>query len=165
MTRKLKTMSEFYTLKARKPSGEGIAMSDYQGKTVLIVNTATKCGLTPQFEGLEHLHQEYKEKGLVILGFPCNQFAGQEPVSNASMVESCQINHGVTFQLTEKINVNGPNTHPVFDFLKKEKGGYLISTIKWNFTKFLLDKHGSVVKRYSPTTTPDKIKADIIALI
>ena len=158
-------MSTFYTLKAQKPSGEDILMSNYKDKIVLIVNTATQCGLTPQFAGLEHLHQEYKDKGLVVLGFPCNQFARQEPESNDSMIKSCKRNHGVTFQLTEKVNVNGPNTHPVFDFLKKEKGGYLISTIKWNFTKFLLDKKGSVVKRYSPTTNPDKIKADIIALI
>ena len=154
-----------YEFNYNQLDGKEVSLSKFKGKVILIVNTASFCGLTYHYTGLEELYQKYKERGLVIIGFPCNQFAGQEPESNASMVESCQINHGVTFQLTEKINVNGPQTHPVFDFLKKEKGGYLISTIKWNFTKFLLDKHGSVVKRYSPTTTPDKIKADIIALI
>jgi glutathione peroxidase len=128
---------------------------------VLVINTATKCGLTPQFEGLEKLHQTYKDKGLVILGFPCNQFASQEPETNESIVEACLINHGVTFQLTEKVDVNGKNTHPVYEYLKKEKGGFLGSKIKWNFTKFLVNKEGKVLKRYSPTTTPDKIADDI----
>lgn len=158
-------MSEFYKLKANKPSGEEISMADFKGKPVLIINTATKCGLTPQFEGLEKLHQGFKDRGLVVLGFPCNQFAGQEPESNDTIVEACQINHGVTFQLTEKIDVNGSNTHPVFEFLKNEKGGFLSSMIKWNFTKFLVDRNGKVIKRYAPTTTPDKIEADIKAIL
>lgn len=158
-------MSSFYDLKAKTPSGKEIDMADYKGKPVLIINTATKCGLTPQFEGLEKLHQQFKDEGLVTLGFPCNQFAGQEPETNETVVEACKINHGVTFQLTEKVDVNGKNTHPVFNFLKKEKGGFLFSNIKWNFTKFLVDKEGNVVKRYAPTTTPDKIEGDIKNLL
>ena len=112
-------MSEFYTLAAKKSSGEILEMESFKGKPILIINTATKCGLTPQFDGLEKLHQTYKDKGLVVLGFPCNQFAGQEPETNETMESACKINHGVTFQLTEKIDVNGEHTHPVFQYLKK----------------------------------------------
>ncbi len=154
-------MNTFYDLTAKTPSGEEINMADYKGKPVLIVNTATQCGLTPQFEGLEKLHQAYKDLGLITLGFPCNQFAGQEPETNENMVQSCLVNHGVTFPLSEKIDVNGPNAHPIFKFLKKEKGGFLFSTIKWNFTKFLIDQQGVVVKRYAPTVKPAAIEADI----
>jgi glutathione peroxidase len=154
-------MNTFYDLTAKTPSGEKINMADYKGKPVLIVNTATQCGLTPQFEGLEKLHQAYKDLGLITLGFPCNQFAGQEPETNENMVQSCLVNHGVTFPLSEKIDVNGPNAHPIFKFLKKEKGGFLFSTIKWNFTKFLIDQQGVVVKRYAPTVKPAAIEADI----
>ena len=111
-------MNTFYDLTAKTPSGEKINMADYKGKPVLIVNTATQCGLTPQFEGLEKLHQAYKDLGLITLGFPCNQFAGQEPETNENMVQSCLVNHGVTFPLSEKIDVNGPNAHPIFKFLK-----------------------------------------------
>ena len=132
-------------------------MSDFKGKTVLVVNTAPRCGLTPQFDGLEALHQKYKDKGLVILGFPCNQFLSQSPESNEEVVEACRINHGVTFPLTEKIDVNGADAHPIFVFLKKELGGMLGSTIKWNFTKFLVNKEGQVVKRFPPTTEPSKL--------
>ena len=158
-------MSKFYDLQAKTPSGEVIKMSDYKGKPILIINTATQCGLTPQFDGLEKLHKEYQEKGLVVLGFPCNQFAGQEPETNETIEEVCKINHGVTFQLTEKVEVNGSNTHPVFEYLKKEQGGFLGSKIKWNFTKFLVNKEGEVIERYAPTTTPDKIEKDIKAVI
>jgi glutathione peroxidase len=154
-------MSKFYDLTAKTPSGQELNMADYKGKPVLIINTATKCGLTPQFDGLEKLHQDYKEKGLVVLGFPCNQFAGQEPETNDSIVDTCKINHGVTFQLTEKIDVNGGNAHPIFKHLKKEKGGFLLSSIKWNFTKFLVNKEGKVIERYAPTTIPSKIAGDI----
>ncbi|MCL4143709.1 UNVERIFIED_CONTAM: hypothetical protein GTU68_028459 [Idotea baltica] len=136
-------------------------MSDFNGKSVLIVNTATQCGLTPQFEGLEQLHQKYKEQGLVILGFPCNQFMNQEPETNETIEQVCLINHGVTFPLTEKIDVNGRNTHPIFKYLKKELGGLLGGKIKWNFTKFLIDRDGTPVKRFAPTTTPDKMEKDI----
>jgi len=157
--------SKFYQLVAKTPQGKEISMKAYQGKMVLIVNTATKCGLTPQFEGLEKLHQTYKEKGLVVLGFPCNQFAGQEPETNETITEACQINHGVTFQLAEKCDVNGENTHPVFKYLKKEQGGFLGSKIKWNFTKFLVDREGNVIERYAPITKPEAIEKDLIKLL
>ena len=127
-------------------------MSAYIGKVVLVVNTATQCGLTPQFEGLEKLYQDYKDKGLIVLGFPCNQFGAQEPLSNDSMEETCKINHGVTFPLFEKIEVNGDHTHPVFKYLKSKLGGVFGRRIKWNFTKFLLDRDGRPVKRFSPVT-------------
>lgn len=154
-------MSEFYNLSVNTPAGKEIKMSDFEGKPVLIINTATKCGLTPQFEGLEKIHQDFKDKGLVVLGFPCNQFGGQEPETNDTVEEVCQINHGVTFQLTEKVEVNGKNTHPVFKYLKGELGGFLGSKIKWNFTKFLINKDGKPIKRYAPTTKPGSIEKDI----
>lgn len=141
-------------------------MATYQGKVVLVVNTATKCGLAPQFEGLEALHQRYKDEGLVVLGFPCNQFMGQEPESNATVEAACKVNHGVTFQLFEKCDVNGKDTHPVFRYLKSELGGGLLgSAIKWNFTKFLIDRSGKPIKRYAPTTKPEEIEADIRKLL
>jgi glutathione peroxidase len=129
------------------------------------VNTATKCGLAPQFEGLEKLHQRYKDKGLVVLGFPCNQFMGQEPETNESMEQTCQLNHGVTFQLFEKIDVNGPHTHPVFKYLKNSLNGFLGKKIKWNFTKFLVDPQGKPVRRFSPTTKPEDIDRFIQPLL
>ena len=158
-------MNTFYDLTAKTPSGEKINMADFKGKPVLVVNTATRCGLTPQFEGLEKLHQAYKELGLIVLGFPCNQFGGQEPESNENIETICLLDHGVTFTLSEKVDVNGPKTHPVFQFLKKEKRGFLFSTIKWNFTKFLIDQQGIVIKRYAPTVKPAAIEADIKKLL
>ena len=155
----------FYDFKINKPNGQKLDLINYKGKLILIVNTATKCGLSPQFKGLEELHQKYKDKGLVVLGFPCAQFLNQEPESNDTVEKACEINYGVTFQLTEKIDVNGTNTHPIFKFLKKEKGGFLGSRIKRNFTKFLIDQDGNVIKRYSPTTLPEKIEEDIVRLI
>jgi len=155
----------FYDFKINKPNGEKLDLIKYKGKLILIVNTATKCGLSPQFRGLEELHQKYKDKGLVVLGFPCAQFLNQEPESNDTVEKVCEINYGVTFQLTEKIDVNGANTHPIFKFIKKEKGGFLGSRIKWNFTKFLIDQDGNVIERYAPTTLPDKIEEDIVKLI
>lgn len=155
----------FYDFKINTPSGKELKMEDFKGKAVLVVNTATQCGLTPQFTGLEELHQEFKDEGLVVLGFPSNQFAGQEPLSNDKMEEACQINHGVTFQLTEKIDVNGDDAHPIFKYLKGELGGLLGDNIKWNFTKFLIDKDGKPVKRYAPTTVPKKIEKDIKKLL
>jgi len=156
---------DFYSLQINKPSGETISMADYKGKVVLVVNTATQCGLTPQFEGLEALHQKYQNQGLVVLGAPCNQFLGQEPLSNEELTETCKINHGVSFQLTEKIKVNGSDTHPLFQHLKSELGSLLGSKVKWNFTKFLIDKNGKAFKRYSPITKPEKIEADIQSLL
>jgi len=155
----------FYSQKINTPSGKTIEMQDFKGKVVLIVNTATQCGLTPQFDGLEKLHQDYNKEGLVVLGAPCNQFGSQEPLSNDAMTESCRINHGVTFQLTEKIDVNGDNTHPLFIYLKKQLSTWLGSKIKWNFAKFLIDQNGKPVKRFSPTTKPDKIEKYIQKLL
>jgi len=157
--------SEFYNLKAKTPGGKILPMNEYEGKAVLIVNTATKCGLTPQFEGLEELHQKYKDKGLVVLGFPCDQFKNQEPETNETIEEVCKINHGVSFQLTEKVSVNGKNEHPIFTWLKNKKGGFFGKKIKWNFTKFLIDKNGQPIKRYAPTVEPKKMEKDILQLI
>lgn len=155
----------FYDLSAETPQGTELNMKDFEGKAVLVVNTATKCGLAPQFEGLEKLHKTYEDKGLVVLGFPSNQFASQEPVKNEDMTETCKINHGVTFQLTKKIDVNGNGTHPVFKYLKDELGGTLGKKIKWNFTKFLITPEGKPFKRYAPTTKPEKIESDIKKLL
>ena len=150
----------FYDLQFNKPNGEPYPVSELKGKTILAVNTATQCGLTPQFKGLESLHQKYVDDGLVVLGFPCNQFGGQEPLTNDTMEETCAINHGVSFQLLEKIEVNGKNEHPAFTWLKKRAGGLFGKRIKWNFTKFLVTPEGTV-KRYAPVTTPEKIEKDI----
>ena len=152
----------FYDLEVDTPNGSTLKMKDLKGKPVLIINTATQCGLTPQFEGLEKLHQDYKDEGLVVIGFPCNQFMAQEPITDENMIESCKINHGVTFQLTKKIDVNGRHSHPIFKYLKEElNGGILGKKIKWNFTKFLIDKNGKPLKRYAPITKPEKIVSDI----
>ncbi len=162
----MKNLSEkFYALTAKTTAGKSIAMSDFRGKTVLIVNTATQCALAPQFEGLEKLHQHYKDQGLVVLGFPCNQFANQEPETNETVEQACAINYGVTFQLTEKVKVNGRNAHPIFKFLKRQLGSWLGSDIKWNFTKFLIGPDGIPYKRYLPTTSPKRVEKDIVTLL
>jgi glutathione peroxidase len=150
--------NNFYELSANDAQGKPVGMSSFRGKVVLVVNTATKCGLAPQFEELQRLHEEYKDKGLVILGFPCNQFGGQEPEPNETMAATCQLNFGVTFPLLEKIEVNGPNTHPVFRFLKNRLGGLFGSRIKWNFTKFLIGADGRPIRRFSPITKPAAIE-------
>ena len=133
-------------------------MADFKGKTLLIVNTATKCGFTPQLEGLESLYQKYKDKGFIVLGFPCNQFGGQEPEANETMEQTCKVNFGVTFPLFEKIDVNGAGMHPVFKFLKSKLGGWFGRRIKWNFTKFLVSADGKPLKRWSPVTKPVAIE-------
>jgi len=156
---------EFYSLSVHTPQGRNVSLADYKGKVVLVVNTATQCGLTPQFAGLEKLYQTYKDKGFVVLGFPCNQFGSQEPLSNADMEQTCLVNHGVTFPLFEKIEVNGRGTHPVFRYLKKRLGGLFGSRIKWNFTKFLIDAEGIPVKRFSPVTKPEAIAPRIRELL
>ena len=156
---------DFYDLKARTPQGDELAMSDLKGKTVLIVNTDSRCGLAPQFRELEDLHQKYKEQGLVVIGFPCNQFKKQEPESNDTMEQQCEVNFGVTFQLTEKIKVKGKETHPVFKYLKDNLRGKFGKKIKWNFTKFLITPEGKPYKRYSPTTRPKFIEKDILPLL
>ena len=147
----------FHQFKATSLQGKEIAMDSYKGKYVLVVNTASKCGLTPQYEGLEKLYEKYKDQGLVILGFPCNQFANQEPGDEQSIAEGCLVNYGVTFPMFSKIDVNGENAHPIYKYLKSELGGVLGSKIKWNFTKFLVDQEGNPVKRFAPTTKPEKI--------
>ncbi|MDU2159017.1 glutathione peroxidase [Clostridium sp.] len=140
-------------------------MSDYKGNIILVVNTASKCGFTPQLKDLEELYKEYKDSGVEILGFPCNQFLNQEPGENKEVKNFCQINYGVTFNMFEKIDVNGSNTHPIYKYLKEQEKGLLTKDIKWNFTKFLIDKEGNVIKRYSPATSPLKIKTDIEKLL
>ena len=148
----------FYDFEAQKLNGDKIKMKEFEGKTLVVVNTASKCGLTPQYKGLENLYEKYKDDGLVILGFPCNQFANQESGTSDEIEEFCQVNYGVSFPMFEKIDVNGRNTHPVFKFLKRRLGGFLGSRIKWNFTKFVIDKKGRPVKRFAPTTTPEKME-------
>ena len=157
--------SKFYSLKAKNPKGEEVEMSQFQGKALLIVNTATKCGLAPQFDGLEKLHQEFKDSGFQLLGFPCNQFLGQEPETNDTVEEACRINHGVSFPLMALSDVNGRNTNSVFKYLKSKTSGFLGSAIKWNFTKFLVDQVGKSINRYSPQTKPSEIRKDIRALL
>lgn len=156
---------KFYDFSANKMNGKEVKMEEHKDKVVLIVNTASKCGLTPQLEGLESLYKEYKDKGLAILGFPCNQFASQDPGTNKEISEFCLLNYGVTFSMFEKIDVNGVNAHPIYKFLKEEAKGALSNEIKWNFTKFLIDREGNVVKRYAPITKPEKIKSDIEKLL
>jgi len=156
---------DFYDLEFKTAQGEIVKMSEFAGSAVLIVNTATRCGLAPQFKELEEIHQQYKDKGLVIIGFPCNQFQNQEPVINENMEQHCQVNFGVTFQLSEKINVNGKTTHPVFTYLKDQLPGKLGRRIKWNFTKFLISPDGIPYKRYAPTVKPGSIEKDIIEVL
>ena len=154
-------MSTVYDFTAERMDGSLQAFSDYQGKVLLIVNTASKCGFTPQFEGLEALHEQYKDQGLVVVGFPCNQFGSQDPGSNEEIGAFCQKNYGVSFPMMAKVDVNGKDAHPIFDWLKKQKGGVLTEGIKWNFTKFLVGSDGQVIDRYAPTTKPEAITADI----
>jgi glutathione peroxidase len=148
---------QFYTFKADTLQGKEICMDMYRDKTVLVVNTASKCGFTPQLAGLEKLYNKYKDRGLVILGFPCNQFANQEPGDEKSISEGCVINYGVTFQMFSKVDVNGKNTHPLYVFLKNSLGGLFGKRVKWNFTKFLINSNGDPVKRFAPTTKPEAI--------
>lgn len=151
-----------YNFKANLISGEEISLSDYKGKLLLIVNTASKCGFTPQYAGLEGLYAEFKERGLEILAFPCNQFLNQEPLSDNQIAEFCSLDYGVSFPVFQKIEVNGKNAHPLFKFLKKALPGVLGSqSIKWNFTKFLVDRSGKPIHRYAPATRPEEIKSDL----
>ncbi|MBR9922924.1 MAG: glutathione peroxidase [Bacteroidetes bacterium] len=157
--------SAFYDLTADTIKGESVSMGTFKDKVVVVVNTASKCGLTPQYEGLEDLYKKYREDGLIILGFPCNQFGGQEPGSEDDIQEFCQINYGVSFPMFSKVDVNGKDTHPVFKYLKSNLGSLLGSKIKWNFTKFVIDKNGKPVKRFSPTTKPQKMESTIQKLL
>lgn len=151
---------------ATRLNGQQEELSQYQGQVVLIVNTASKCGFTPQYEGLENVFKQYKEQGLAILGFPCNQFGKQEQGGGEQITEFCQINYGVSFPMFDKIEVNGDNAHPLYQDLKKAAPGLMGSkAIKWNFTKFLVNRKGEVVKRYAPTTKPEDMVADIEKLL
>ena len=159
-------MASIYDFEVNTISGKKVPLADYKGKVLLIVNTASKCGFTPQFTGLEALYTELHEEGLDILGFPCNQFLKQDPGSDTEISELCSLNYGVTFPMFSKIEVNGDNTHPLYKHLKAEAKGLLGSEkIKWNFTKFLVNREGEVVKRYAPNTEPKDIAADIKALL
>ena len=155
----------FYDYKVKSISGEDVSMSDYKGKVVLIVNTASKCGFTKQYEGLEELYEKYKDQGFVILGFPCNQFGAQEPGGNAEIKNFCTSTFSVTFPMMSKIDVNGDDADPLYKFLKKEKGGILGDDIKWNFTKFLIDREGNVVDRFASQKTPKALEKEVEKLL
>ena len=155
-------MSSIYDFDAQQIDGQPISLSDYRGKVLLIVNTASKCGFTPQFGGLEELHKAYTGKGLVVLGFPCNQFGSQDPGADGEIAEFCQVNYGVSFPMMGKVEVNGPAAHPLYKWLSSEAPGLLGSkSIKWNFTKFLVGKDGQVIRRYAPTDKPADLAKDI----
>ncbi|MBO9598816.1 MAG: glutathione peroxidase [Cohnella sp.] len=155
-----------YEIEVNGIRGERKDLSEYQGKVMLIVNTASKCGFTPQYKGLQKLHETYGDRGLAVLGFPCNQFAGQEPDDEATIAQQCELNHGVTFPLHAKIEVKGAGIHPLYKHLTKAKRGFLgTKSIKWNFTKFLVDRSGKVVRRFSPVDTPEKIESAIRELL
>ncbi|MFZ2387461.1 MAG: glutathione peroxidase [Polaromonas sp.] len=155
-----------YDFEARQIDGQDIALSEFRGKVMLIVNTASQCGFTPQFGGLEDLHKSYTGKGLVVLGFPCNQFGAQDPGNDSEIASFCQVNYGVSFPMMSKIDVNGPAAHPLYKWLTSEAPGLLGSkSIKWNFTKFLIGKDGEVIKRYAPLDKPADLTKDIEAAL
>lgn len=156
----------FYSLKTTAPGNKPYEFEQLKGKVVLIVNTASKCGFTPQYKGLEALYKKYKDQNFVILGFPCNQFGGQEPENDEKIAEFCELNHGVTFPLMAKSDVNGDSTNEVYKWLKSQKSGLLgLTRIKWNFEKFLIDREGKVVNRWASTTSPEAIDAEIAKLL
>lgn len=158
-------MMTVYSYKVKTITGEDQSLANYQGKVLLIVNTATKCGFAPQFDGLQKLYDKYKQDGFEVLGFPSNQFLNQEPGSDEEINSICKLNYGVTFPMFSKIDVNGKSAHPLFRYLTKEAPGMLNYKVKWNFTKFLIDKEGKVINRYAPKTEPEAIEADIQRLL
>ncbi|MBD8524800.1 glutathione peroxidase [Pseudomarimonas arenosa] len=159
-------MTTVYDFKAKDIDGKETSLADYKGKAMLVVNTASKCGFTPQYKGLEKLHRDYESKGLVILGFPCDQFGHQEPGDEEEIKNFCSLSYDVSFPMFSKIEVNGDKAHPLFKHLKKQAKGILgTEVIKWNFTKFLIDKNGKVVRRYAPTDTPESIEKDLAAVL
>jgi glutathione peroxidase len=158
-------MSGVHDFTARSLAGEDVSLKQFEGKVLLIVNTASKCGFTPQYRGLEALHRELSPRGFAVLGFPCNQFGGQEPGDAGQIEEFCASKYDVSFPMFAKIDVNGSAAHPLYNYLKGEKSGLLGSSIKWNFTKFLVDRSGKVVARFAPTATPEGLKKDIEALL
>lgn len=158
--------NSIYEIPVKTIDGTDTTLEPYRGKVLLIVNVASKCGFTHQYKGLEELYQKHKDNGLVVLGFPCNQFGGQEPGSEAEIKSFCSLNYGVTFPMFSKIDVNGPNEHPLYQFLKSQKGGLLgFDSIKWNFTKFLVSRSGTVFGRYAPTNSPQSLESDIQKLL
>ncbi|XP_022670148.1 uncharacterized protein LOC111259647 [Varroa jacobsoni] len=159
-----KKATSIYEFTVKNIDGDEVKLDKYRGKVVLIVNVASKCGYTGQYEGLEKLHQKYKDRGFAILGFPCNQFKSQEPGNEREIKEFCSLKYNVTFDMFKKINVNGSHAEPLWVYLKKEQHGFLIDAIKWNFTKFLINKEGKPVKRFSPADEPVTLEADIEAL-
>ncbi len=150
-----------YDFSATLNNGKDRKLSAYKGKVLLIVNTASKCGFTPQYKGLQELYAKYRDRGFELLAFPCDQFGHQEPGADDEIKSFCELNYGVEFPLFSKIEVNGEEAHPLYKFLKKEKSGLLGDSIKWNFTKFLIDKQGNVIERYAPMTPPERIASDI----
>ena len=158
-------MATIYDFKALGNKGDEVDFKQYEGKVLLIVNTASKCGFTPQYDGLEALYQKYKDQGLVVIGFPCDQFAHQEPGSNEEIAEFCRLNHGVTFPLMAKIEVNGNGAHPIYQYLKTAAPGTFGNAIKWNFTKFLISRDGTKVERFASATKPEAIEEKIKALL
>src|ERR1700722_3845287 len=158
----VETKPSIYDFSVKTIDGEDMSLAQFRGKILLIVNVASQCGFTKQYAGLEHLYQKYRDRGLMVLGFPCNQFAHQEPGTEAEIKNFCTTHYQITFPLFAKINVNGRNTHPLYNFLKQQKKGFLFTKkIKWNFTKFLITSNGEVLKRYAPQTTPKKIAAEL----
>lgn len=159
-------MPSIYDFSAKAIDGRNISLGEYKGKVLLIVNTASKCGFTPQYEGLEKLHREFGERGLAILGFPCNQFGSQEPGDAAEIANFCSLTYDVSFPMFAKIEVNGEHTHPLYRFLKEAKPGLLgTEGIKWNFTKFLVDRNGEVIERFAPASKPEDLVKNITALL
>jgi glutathione peroxidase len=155
-------MPSIYDFEAQTITGKPVKLSQFKGRVLLIVNTASKCGFTPQFEGLEQLWKDYEDQGLTVLGFPSNQFGAQDPGANSEIAEFCQLNYGVSFPMMAKVDVNGGDAHPLWQWLKSEKKGLLgTELIKWNFTKFLVGKDGQVLARYAPNDTPKDLRADI----
>ncbi|MBM2658932.1 glutathione peroxidase [Staphylococcus pseudoxylosus] len=154
-----------YDIEVQQPNGETYQLDTYKDKVMLIVNTASECGFTPQFEGLQALYEKYKDQDFIVLGFPCNQFGGQEPGSGEEATQNCKINYGVSFPMHEKIDVKGENQHPLYKFLTEAQNGLFNEKIKWNFTKFLVDKQGNVVHRFSPQKKPTQIESEIEALL
>jgi glutathione peroxidase len=158
-------MAQIYDFTVKNNKGEDVNLGEYKGKTLLIVNTATGCGFTPQYKGLEELYRKYKDQGFVILDFPCNQFGHQAPGSDAQINEFCTLKYNTTFPRFQKIEVNGENESPLYTYLKSQQGGVLGDKIKWNFTKFLVDKNGNIVERFAPTVTPEKIDEKVKAIL
>jgi glutathione peroxidase len=158
-------MSSIYDFTANSLAGEEVPLKRYEGQVLLIVNTASACGFTPQYRGLEALHQQFSSRGFAVLGFPCNQFGAQEPGDASQIAKFCETNYAITFPLFAKIDVNGGHEHPLYKYLKSQKTGLLGPSIKWNFTKFLVDRTGKVVGRYAPTDRPEALKREIEALL